>query len=220
MLWLGQFISIAVSRSIPLDDLPVTRNNEFPELPIGGIKLKMPLNDAWAPLGRAWALGHRTCIRPQAVERIGFRTQGTKCQLVCLRKLEVWPAIRTPHDVEGEKAHTRNYCRQGGNRAGRSGDAHGFHVIWYAAQRVIKQIWISLHFWVLSRYPCAADNPFPFIRPLVLPPHSAVKRLLTIFSACGYPGARPSIASLRPSVGGISQRCCNAAGCQRNLGSL
>ena len=49
------------------------------------------------------------------------------------------------------------------------------------AQQVIKQIWISPHFGVLSRYPCAADNLFPFIRPGVLPPHSAVKRLLTIF---------------------------------------
>jgi hypothetical protein len=49
------------------------------------------------------------------------------------------------------------------------------------AEQVIKQIWISPHFGVLSRYSCAADSPFPFIRPVVLPPHSAVKRLLTIF---------------------------------------
>ncbi len=46
---------------------------------------------------------------------------------------------------------------------------------------MIKQIWISPDFGVLSRYPCAADKPFPFIRPFLLPPHSAVKRLLTIF---------------------------------------
>src|ERR1017187_9959688 len=51
----------------------------------------------------------------------------------------------------------------------------------HAAEQLIKQTWISPHFGVLSRYPCAADNPFPFIRPVVLPPHSAVKRLLTIF---------------------------------------
>src|ERR1035437_6408456 len=48
-------------------------------------------------------------------------------------------------------------------------------------EQVIKQIWISTRFGVLSRYPSAADKPFPFIRPVVLPPHSAVKRLLTIF---------------------------------------
>jgi hypothetical protein len=43
-------------------------------------------------------------------------------------------------------------------------------------EQVIKQIWISPYFGVLSRYPSAADKPFPFIRPVVLPPHSAVKR--------------------------------------------
>src|ERR1017187_1103957 len=49
------------------------------------------------------------------------------------------------------------------------------------AEQVIRQIWISPHFGVLSRYPSAVDKPFPFISPVVLPPHSAVKRLLTIF---------------------------------------
>jgi len=43
-------------------------------------------------------------------------------------------------------------------------------------QQVIKQIWISTQIGVLSGYPCAADTPFPFIRPVVLPPHSAVKQ--------------------------------------------
>ena len=41
---------------------------------------------------------------------------------------------------------------------------------------MIKQIWISPHFGVLSRYPSAARKPFPFIRPVILPTHSAVKR--------------------------------------------
>src|ERR1035437_9387636 len=61
----------------------------------------------------------------------------------------------------------------------------------YAGQQVIKQIWISPHFGVLSRYPSAADKPFPFIRPVVLPPHSAVKRPFEDFFSLRPPGRSP-----------------------------
>jgi hypothetical protein len=61
----------------------------------------------------------------------------------------------------------------------------------HCPKQVIKQIWISPHFGVLSRYPSAADKPFPFIRPVVLPPHSAVKRPFEGFFSLRPPGRSP-----------------------------
>ena len=56
---------------------------------------------------------------------------------------------------------------------------------------MIKQIWISTRFGVISRYPSAADKPFPFISPVVLPSHSAVKRPFEGFFGLRPPGRSP-----------------------------
>ena len=46
---------------------------------------------------------------------------------------------------------------------------------------MIKQIWISTQFGVISKQLPVADVTLNFIRPVVLPSDSAVKRLLAIF---------------------------------------
>src|SRR5450759_2012914 len=92
--------------------------------------------------------------------------------------------------ILNQEAHSRDNHEDAQDRNYEG--SFGLHTIWSAvAEQVIKQIWISPHFGVLSRYPSAADKPFPFIRPVVLPPHSAVKRPVEVFFSLRPPGRSP-----------------------------
>ena len=63
-------------------------------------------------------------------------------------------------------------------------------------------------------------KPFVSSNATLPSPRPRVKAIRQVFSACEPPEICPTIATIRPRGGGISDRRCHAAGSRRNMGRL
>jgi hypothetical protein len=88
------------------------------------------------------------------------------------------------------------------------------------AEQVIIQTWISSHSGVISKRPPPRRRGFSSSRPSLLLPPPAVKPHFAEFSNLPPSKCLSYARQPPPKGGGISHTRCDAARCQRNLGSL